>query len=73
MPKEECSQVESQTLLKRAQLWLTGWQSRLWDTTLVELAGNLLSKVSGKADPREIFHQRYSATKPTEVGKCQGS
>lgn len=39
----------------------------------MELAGNLLSKGSEKANPSEIFHQRYSTIKPPEVGKCQGS
>lgn len=61
-----------QTSLKRAQPWFTGWQRRLWDAALVELAGNMHSKVSGKADHRETFHQRYFVTKQPEVREVSG-
>lgn len=38
---------------------------------MVELAGNMLARVSGKAGCRETFRQRYSAAKPPEVGSVQ--
>lgn len=73
----ECSSKASRgrlpALLKRSQLWLPGWQRRLWEAVLVELAGNLLSKVLGEDDHREISHWRYSPAKPPKAGEASAS